>query len=75
MAFSSAAYSVGEASASVTLTATLSATSAQTVTVAYATANGTALAGSDYVSASGTSRTSRVSGPGWSSDDANAMTP
>jgi hypothetical protein len=35
-------------------TVTLSTTSAQTVTVAYATANGTATAGSDYVSASGT---------------------
>jgi hypothetical protein len=54
VAFSSAAYSVAEASASVTLTATLSAASSHTVTVAYATANGTALAGSDYVSASGT---------------------
>jgi hypothetical protein len=35
-------------------TVTLSTTSAQTVRVAYATANGTATAGSDYVSASGT---------------------
>ncbi|MCG3200065.1 MAG: hypothetical protein GHCLOJNM_04594 [bacterium] len=33
---------------------TLSAASGQTVTVGYATANGTALAGSDYVAASGT---------------------
>ena len=36
-----------------TFTATLSAASAQTVTVNYATANGTATAGSDYVAASG----------------------
>jgi hypothetical protein len=35
-------------------TATLSQPSAQTVTVAYATGNGTATAGSDYVAASGT---------------------
>jgi hypothetical protein len=35
-------------------TVTLSAASSQTVTVAYATANGTAVAGSDYQSASGT---------------------
>ncbi|MEO8681843.1 MAG: DUF4082 domain-containing protein, partial [Vicinamibacterales bacterium] len=36
------------------LTATLSASSSQTVTVAYTTANGTAVAGSDYVSSAGT---------------------
>lgn len=35
-------------------TATLSAASGQTVTVAYATANGTATAGTDYTAASGT---------------------
>ena len=35
-------------------TVTLSASSTSTVTVAYATANGTAIAGSDYTSASGT---------------------
>ena len=37
-----------------TFTATLSAASAQIVTVNYATANGTATAGSDYIAASGT---------------------
>jgi hypothetical protein len=37
-----------------TFTASLSAASGQTVTVAYATANGTAVAGSDYTAASGT---------------------
>jgi hypothetical protein len=37
-----------------TFTATLSAASSQPVTVAYATANGTATAGSDYLAASGT---------------------
>ena len=37
-----------------TFTVTLSPTSTQTVTVNYATANGTATAGSDYVAASGT---------------------
>src|SRR5207249_3695439 len=36
------------------LTVSLSAASAQTVTVNYATANGTATAGSDYISANGT---------------------
>jgi subtilisin family serine protease len=35
-------------------TVTLSAASSQTVTVKYATANGTAVAGSDYIAASGT---------------------
>jgi hypothetical protein len=39
---------------SAVFTARLSASSAQTVTVAYATANGTASSGSDYVAASGT---------------------
>ena len=38
----------------VTLTVTLSAASTQTVTVQYATANGTATAGSDYVAKTGT---------------------
>ncbi len=37
-----------------TLNVTLSAVSSQTVTVAYATANGTATAGTDYTAASGT---------------------
>ena len=39
---------------SATFTVTLSAASTQPVTVAYATANGTATAGSDYQGASGT---------------------
>jgi CSLREA domain-containing protein len=38
----------------VTYTVTLSKTSTQTITVQYATANGTAIAGSDYTSTSGT---------------------
>ena len=38
----------------VTYTVTLSSTSPQTITVQYATANGTAIAGSDYTSTSGT---------------------
>ncbi|MBD2443165.1 hypothetical protein H6G25_08115, partial [Dolichospermum sp. FACHB-1091] len=38
----------------VTYSVTLSNTSAQTITVQYATANGTAIAGSDYTSTSGT---------------------
>ncbi|MFM6550077.1 MAG: Calx-beta domain-containing protein, partial [Microcystis panniformis] len=38
----------------VTYTVTLSNTSTQTITVQYATANGTAIAGSDYTSTSGT---------------------
>ncbi|MBE9219569.1 Calx-beta domain-containing protein [Dolichospermum flos-aquae] len=38
----------------VTYTVTLSRTSSQTITVQYATANGTAIAGSDYTSTSGT---------------------
>ncbi len=40
--------------ANATFTATLSGASSQTVTVAYATANGTATAGSDYTTGSGT---------------------
>ncbi|MBX3622876.1 MAG: VCBS domain-containing protein [Rhizobacter sp.] len=44
---------VNEATGQATFTVTLSAPSAQTVTVDYATANGTATAGSDYTAASG----------------------
>ncbi len=44
----------GGAAASATFTIALNAPSAQTVTVAYATANGTALAGRDYTATSGT---------------------
>jgi T1SS-143 domain-containing protein len=45
---------VNEAAGTATFTVTLSAASGQTVTVNYATANGTATAGSDYTAASGT---------------------
>jgi len=45
---------VGEAAGSALVPVVLSAPSAFTVTVAYATSNGTATAGSDYTSASGT---------------------
>lgn len=44
----------GGATATLTFTVTLSAAYSQTVTVAYATADGTALAGTDYDAASGT---------------------
>jgi hypothetical protein len=54
VAFSAATYSVGEADGSATITVDLSGASAVTATVGYATANGTATAGSDYTSASGT---------------------
>ncbi len=43
----------GEGSGTLTFTVTLSAASGRTVTVAYATANGTALAPGDYTAASG----------------------
>jgi hypothetical protein len=46
--------SVNEAAGTATFTVSLSAASGQTVTVNYATANGTATAGSDYTAASGT---------------------
>jgi hypothetical protein len=52
--FSTAAYSVNESAGTATITATLSAASGLTVTVSYATSNGTGIAGSDYVTASGT---------------------
>lgn len=44
---------VAESAGTASFTVTLSATSTEQVTVQYATANGTATAGSDYVSASG----------------------
>jgi subtilisin-like proprotein convertase family protein len=50
---SSSAYAVSENAGTALVTATLSASSAQTVTVQYATADNTALAGSDYTAASG----------------------
>ena len=53
---SSPSLSVGEGGGSVRLTVRLSAASSGTVTVGYATADGTARAGSDYASTSGTLR-------------------
>ena len=52
--FSSASSSGSEATTPAAITVTLSAVSGQTVTVNYATANGTATAGSDYTITSGT---------------------
>ncbi len=52
--FNPAAYAIGEAAGSVTLTASLSNLSAFTGTVNYATGNGAALAGSDYATRTGT---------------------
>jgi len=52
--FSSPSYTVGEGDESATITVTLCVTSAETISVNYATSDGTALAGSDYVTASGT---------------------
>jgi len=52
--FSSSTYSVSEGGGSATITVTLSALSGQTVSVDYATSNGTATAGSDYLSVSDT---------------------
>ncbi|MFT3736278.1 MAG: Calx-beta domain-containing protein [Rhodocyclaceae bacterium] len=46
--------SINESAGTATYTVTLSAASGQTVTVNYATSNGTATAGSDYTSTSGT---------------------
>lgn len=54
VAFSSAAYTVSEAGPTATVTARLSAAAAGSVTVDYATADGTATAGSDYTPATGT---------------------
>jgi uncharacterized repeat protein (TIGR01451 family) len=52
--FSSASYSIGEAAGSVTITVTKAGTSLLTHAVNYATSDGSAAAGSDYTSASGT---------------------
>lgn len=49
-----AAKTVGESDGTVTFNVTLSASSTQTVTVQYATANGSATAGSDYMASSNT---------------------
>lgn len=54
--FSLPAYSVSEAESSAAVTVTLSAPYSRTVTVDCATADGTAVAGRDYVTASGTLR-------------------
>ncbi len=52
--FGSATYSVAENGGTVTITATRTGGSAGAVNVSYATANGTATAGSDYTARSGT---------------------
>jgi len=52
--FSSSSYYVGEEDGSATITATLDMPSWQTVWAEYATSDGTALAGRDYVTATGT---------------------
>ncbi len=54
VSFTAAEYSATESAGLATVTVTLSNPSSQTVSVDYATANGTAQAGSDYTSASGT---------------------
>ncbi|MEZ4870532.1 MAG: Calx-beta domain-containing protein [Caldilineaceae bacterium] len=51
--FSTADYAIAEDGGSATISAQLSAPSSHAVTVAYATSNGTATAGADYVAASG----------------------
>ncbi|MFN2271891.1 MAG: DUF2341 domain-containing protein, partial [Anaerolineae bacterium] len=52
--FSDASYTVNEGAGSATITVTLNAAPAVTTTVDYATSDGTAAAGLDYVAASGT---------------------
>ncbi|MBU1746364.1 MAG: NPCBM/NEW2 domain-containing protein, partial [Chloroflexi bacterium] len=52
--FSAASYSVNEDVGAATITVTLNAPATQTVTVGYATSDGTATAGSDYIAATGT---------------------
>jgi hypothetical protein len=54
LALSAATYSVNQSAGSVTLTVNRSGQSTGAVSIAYATANGTAMAGTDYTSASGT---------------------
>ncbi len=54
VSFSSGNYSVTEGAGSATITVILNAPSPVPVTVNYATANGTAIAGSDYTASSGT---------------------
>jgi hypothetical protein len=52
--FSSSTYTIGEAGTSATITVEIDTNPSQSSTVDYSTANGTATAGSDYTSASGT---------------------
>jgi len=52
--FSAATYSVNESAGSATITVTLTGSTSTTATVSYATSNGTAVAGSDYIATSGT---------------------
>ncbi len=54
VAFSSTSYTVAEGSPTANIEAVLSGTSTQTIMVHYATSDGTALAGSDYTTTSGT---------------------
>ena len=54
VAFSSSTYDVNQGIPTVTVTVTRSGPSTEAITVDYATADGTALAGADYTSASGT---------------------
>lgn len=54
LSFSASSYSVSESGTSVTITVTRSGGSSGAVGCSYATSNGTATAGSDYTSASGT---------------------
>jgi len=54
IALSASSYSVNENGGTVTITATRTGGSSGAVGVSYATSNGTALAGSDYVAANGT---------------------
>jgi hypothetical protein len=52
--FASSSYTVNENAGTAALTLTLNAAAANTVTVNYATSDGTAIAGTDYVATSGT---------------------
>jgi hypothetical protein len=54
LALSAATYSVAQAAGTLTVTATRSGGTSGAVSVAYATADGTAIAGTDYTAASGT---------------------
>src|SRR4029078_11823151 len=54
VSFSIAAVTVGESAGSASITVTKNAASALTHAVSYATSHGSAVAGSDYTSASGT---------------------